>query len=91
MPSVIQFLAPGFLNNEDVIKQIITLSRITIIFMPLISIVAMLGVATNVSGKFWILAFTPTILNLSIILGCFFINDYWIIKSLPVAIATVFG
>ncbi len=91
MPSVIQFLAPGFLNNEDVIEQIITLSRITIIFMPLISIVAMLGVATNVSGKFWILAFTPTILNTSIILGCFFINDYWTIKSLPLAIATVFG
>ncbi len=91
MPFIIQFLAPGFLNNEDVLEQITILSRITIIFMPLISIVAMLGVATNVFGKFWILAFTPTILNLSIILGCFFINDYWIIKSLPLAIATVFG
>ncbi len=91
MPFIIHFLAPGFTNNEDVIKEITTLSRITIIFMPLISIVAMLGVATNVSGKFWILAFTPIILNLSIILGCFFINDYWTIRSLPLAIATVFG
>ncbi len=91
MPFIIHFLAPGFLDNEDIINQITTLSRITIIFMPLISIVAMLGVATNVSGKFWILAFTPTILNSSIILGCFFINDYWTIKSLPLAIATVFG
>ena len=91
MPFIIYFLAPGFLNNEDVIKQITTLSRITIIFMPLISIVAMLGVATNVSGKFWVLAFTPTILNLAIILGCLFINDYWFIKTLPLAFATVFG
>ena len=91
MPYVINFLAPGFLNYEVVINHITTLSRITIIFMPLISIVALLGVATNVSGKFWILAFTPTILNLSIILGCFFINDYWTIKALPLAIATVFG
>ncbi len=91
MPFIIYFLAPGFMNNEVVIEDIITLSRITIIFMPLISIVAMLGVATNVSGKFWILAFTPTILNLSIILGCFFINDQWAIKSLPLAIATIFG
>ena len=91
MPFIIQFLAPGFLHNEDVIKQITALSRITIIFMPLISIVAMLGVATNVSGKFWILALTPTILNSSIILGCFFINDYWTIKSIPLAFATVFG
>ena len=91
MPLLIHFLAPGFSNNEDVIKQITTLSRITIIFMPLISIVALLGVATNVSGKFWVLAFTPTILNSSIILGCFLINDYWSIKSLPLAIAVVFG
>ena len=79
------------MDNDNVVKQITTLSRITIIFMPLISIVAVLGVATNVSGKFWILAFTPTILNLSIILGCFFVNDYWSIKSLPLAIALVFG
>ena len=91
MPFIIHFLAPGFSNNEDVINQITTLSRITIIFMPLISIVAMLGVATNVSGKFWILAFTPIILNSSIIFGCFFINDYWSTKSLPLAIALVFG
>ena len=91
MPFVIHFLAPGFMENDNVIKQITLLSRITIIFMPLISIVAVLGVATNVSGKFWILAFTPTILNLSIIFGCFFVDDYWSIKSLPLAIAVVFG
>ena len=91
MPFIIHFLALGFINNEDAINQITALSRITIIFMPLISIVAMLGVATNVSGKFWILAFTPIILNSSIILGCFFINDYWTIKSLPLAVAIVFG
>ena len=91
MPFVIHFLAPGFSNNEEVINQITTLSRITIIFMPIISIVALLGVATNVSGKFWVLAFTPTILNLSLILGCLFINDYWTIKSLPLAFATVIG
>ena len=58
--------------------------------MPLISIVAIVGVATNVSGKFWILSFTPIILNSSIILGCFFINDYWTIKSLPLAISNGF-
>ncbi len=91
MPFVVHFLAPGFIDNDNVIKQITTLSRITIIFMPLISIIAVLGVATNVSGKFWILAFTPTILNLSIIIGCFFVDDHWSIKSLPLAIAVVFG
>ena len=51
----------------------------------------MLGVATNVSGRFWILSFTPIILNSSIILSCLSINDYWVIKSLPLGVAIVIG
>ena len=91
MPFVIHFLAPGFINNSEVTNQIISLTRITMIFMPLISVVALLGVATNVSGRFWILSFTPIILNLFIILSCFFISDYWTIKSLPLGLAMVAG
>ena len=91
MPFCIYFLAPGFSDNELVLEQITSLTRITIIFMPLISIVALLGVATNVSGKFWVLSFIPIILNFSLIIGCFFINDYLSIKSLPLAFATVLG
>ena len=91
MPFVVYFLAPGFANNNEVTNQIISLTRITMIFMPLISAVALLGVATNVSGRFWILSFTPIILNSCIILSCFFISDYWTIKSLPLGIATVIG
>ena len=56
------FFAPGFIDNEKVTNQIISLTRITMIFMPLISISSLVGVATNVSGKFWILSFTPIIL-----------------------------
>ena len=89
MPFVVYFLAPGFADDKEVRDQITTLTRITIIFMPLISIVSLIGVVTNVSGRFWILAFTPVILNLFIIISCFLVNDYWTIKSLPIAVATV--
>ena len=89
MPFIVHILAPGFLQNNLVVNHIISLTRITIIFMPLISMVAILGVVTNVSGKFWPFAFTPIILNLSLIIGCFFISDFWIIKSMPLSIATV--
>ena len=89
MPFLIFVLAPGFTNNDIVVSQIITLSRITIIFMPLISIVALLGVVTNVSGRFWPLAFTPIILNFCLIISCYFISDFEFSKSLPLAIATV--
>ncbi|MDC1067424.1 murein biosynthesis integral membrane protein MurJ, partial [Alphaproteobacteria bacterium] len=89
MPFVVHFLAPGFSNNSGIMNQIIVMTRITIFFMPLVSIVALLGVATNVSGKFWALSFTPIILNFCLIISCFFISEDSIIKSLPLAIATV--
>ena len=89
MPFVVYFLAPGFSDDNIVINNIIMMTRITIFFMPLISIVALLGVATNVSGRFWALSFTPIILNSCIIISCFFIKEDLIIKSLPLAIANV--
>ena len=89
MPFIVYVLAPGFSDNIVVVNHIIFLTRITIIFMPLISMVALLGVITNVSGRFWPFAFTPIILNLSLICSCFFISDFWFIKSMPLSIATV--
>ena len=89
MPFITHVLAPGFSDNNLVMSHIISLTRITIIFMPLISIVAILGVVTNVAGKFWPFAFTPIILNLSLIISCFFIDDSLIIKSMPLSIGTV--
>ena len=91
MPVVVSVLAPGFIDNREVTNQITTLARITMIFMPLISAVALLGVATNVSGRFWILSFTPLILNSCIILSCLSISDNLAIKSLPLGIAMVIG
>ncbi|MDC0226939.1 murein biosynthesis integral membrane protein MurJ [Alphaproteobacteria bacterium] len=91
MPFLVHVLAPGFTDNNLVIDQITILTRVTIIFMPLVSIVALLGVITNVSGRFWVLASTPIILNFVLIISCFFINNFWDIKSLPLALATVFG
>ena len=75
MPFIIYILAPGFSDNNLVFEQITSLTRITIIFMPLISIVALLGMATNVYGKFWVLSFTPIILNFCLNFRCFFRCD----------------
>ena len=91
MPFIVYFLAPGFVDDSDTINQITVMTRITIFFMPLASVVALLGVATNVSGKFWALSFTPIILNFCLIIGCFFIDNNLIVRSLPLAVATVFA
>ena len=89
MPFIVYILAPGFANNSLVVNQILLLTRITIIFVPLITMVAILGIVTNVSGRFWPFAFTPIIMNLSLIASYFLISDFWIVKSMPLAIATV--
>ena len=89
MPFLILLLAPGFIENDLVVGQIVILSRITIIFMPLISIVALLGVVGNVSGRFWPIASTPIILNFCLIISCYFISDFEFLKSIPLAFATV--
>ncbi len=91
MPLIPYIIAPGFINNSTVLEQITLLTRITILFMPLVSLVALLGIITNVSGKFWVFSSTPIILNFSLILSCFFIDDFWTIKSFPLALGTVIG
>ena len=87
MPFFIKLLAPGIINNEKIFSDIVTLSRFTIIFLPFISMTAFFGAMLNASGRFFYFAFTPIIFNLSIIISCFLINEAFIIKSLPLAIA----
>ncbi len=87
MPFFIRIIAPGIVNYENYFNDIVTLSRFTIIFLPFISMTAFFGAMLNASGRFFYFAFTPIIFNLSIIIACFYINEAWEIKSLPLAIA----
>ncbi len=87
MPFFIRIIAPGIVNYENYFNDIVTLSRFTIIFLPFISMTAFFGAMLNASGRFFYFAFTPIIFNLSIIISCFYINEAWQIKSLPLAIA----
>ena len=88
MPFFIKIIAPGIINYENYFKNIVTLSRFTIIFLPFISMTAFLGAMLNASGRFFYFAFTPIIFNLSIIISCFYINEAaFKIKSLPLAVA----
>ena len=81
MPFFIKIIAPGIVNYENYINDIIILSIFTIIFLPFISITAFFGAMLNASGRFFYFAFTPIIFNLSIIISCFYINDALKIKS----------
>ena len=87
MPFIVHIIAPGLASNENFFNDIVYLSRITILFLPLISITALLGSMLNASGRFFYFAFTPVIFNILIILSCFFIAENLKIRSLPLGIA----
>ena len=87
MNELILMIAPGFYENKELLNQIVILSRFTILFLPIISIVALFGAMLNASGKFAPFAFTPIILNISLICACLFIYKNFNIKSFPLALA----
>ena len=77
---LVQIIAPGFLNQPLVLFDIITLTRITIFFLPLISLVSLFGAMLNAKGKFAPFAFSPVILNICIIFSCLFVSEKFNIK-----------
>ncbi len=68
MPVIIFAMTPGFFEVPDKFATTISLSRIVFPFLIMISILSLLSGILNSFDKFAAAAFTPTILNLSMIL-----------------------
>lgn len=71
MPWVVQFLAPGFVDDAGKIELATTLSRITFPFLLFISVVSFQSGILNSLGKFAAPAAAPVILNLMMIASVF--------------------
>ena len=69
MPTVIAILAPGFVENANLYEAAIGLSRITLPYLPMISLVALWAAITNAHNRFFGGAVAPVILNLCLIAG----------------------
>ena len=65
MPQLVKILAPGFLDEKNTI--IISLTRITFIYLIFISLVSFMSAVLNSYGKFASPAITPVILNMTLI------------------------
>lgn len=76
MPSFMFVLAPGFESIPGKLALTTTLSRITFPFLLCVSMVSLLSGVLNSVGKFWAAAFTPTLLNLTMIGALFIITPY---------------
>ena len=83
-------LAPGFMKNTEAFETAVYFSRATIIYLPMLSLIAIWGSVLQSSGKFMPSAAAPIILNISLITASILIltikQPYFIIAlSVPLA------
>ena len=73
MPFVIWVLAPGFADTPARFEATIALARVTIPYLPMISLVALWAAVTNAHERFFGGAVAPVILNICLIGGALLI------------------
>ena len=66
-PAIVTISAPGFLETPDKFELAVTLTRITFLYIFFMSMVAFAAGILNTWGKFSVPAFTPALLNVSLI------------------------
>jgi putative peptidoglycan lipid II flippase len=66
-PFVIHVFAPGFETTGRRFELAVTMLRINFPYLMLVSLTAFSGAILNTYSRFWVAAFTPVILNLSMI------------------------
>lgn len=72
-PIIIFLFAPGFSHDGERAQLATHMLRITMPFLMLVSITAMAGAVLNTYGYFGVPAFTPVLLNISMILAALFL------------------
>lgn len=76
-PAVIAVFAPGYLDNPAVYRETISMLRMTLPYLPLISLVAFAGGILNSHQRFALPAATPVLLNLSLIAAAFWLKNHF--------------
>ncbi len=67
MPEVLALIAPGYRDDPELLALTIDLSRVTFPYIIFISLVSLLSGILNSHDRFAAVAFTPVLLNLSLI------------------------
>jgi len=66
-PVLVMIFAPGFIGNEDKYTLTVDMVRITFPYILFVSLTALAAGLLNTYGRFGVPAFTPVLLNLSLI------------------------
>ncbi|WP_083232441.1 murein biosynthesis integral membrane protein MurJ [Endozoicomonas atrinae] len=76
-PILIRLFAPGFINEPEKLALAGDMLRITFPYLLLISLTALAGSILNTYGRFAVPAFTPVLLNLSLIGSTLLLTPYF--------------
>lgn len=76
-PAIVTLSAPGFVDTPDKFELAVTLTRITFLYIFFMSMVAFAAGILNTWGRFSVPAFTPVLLNLSLILMALFAQGWF--------------
>lgn len=76
-PFVIYIFAPGFGHADDRTVLATEMLRLTFPYLMLISLTAMAGAILNTYGYFGVPAFTPVLLNISMILAAVYLSPHF--------------
>lgn len=87
MPLVISLLAPGFSEEDGRFQQAVDLARITMPYLPMVSMVAFWAALTNANNRFLGGAAAPIILNIMLMLGALAASLSSAAGAIPVAAA----
>tara|TARA_B100000683_G_scaffold35702_3_gene31421 strand:+ start:13335 stop:14879 length:1545 start_codon:yes stop_codon:yes gene_type:complete len=94
MPSIVNFIAPGFINDIERLELAIPYARIVFPYLVFIIFTALFASALNTSGRFWSGAAAPVILNvfliIALIISIYFDKETGIIMCWAVLLAGVF-
>lgn len=80
-PLVIRIFAPGFATQGERFELAVTMLRITFPYLMLISLTAFSGAILNTYSRYWVAAFTPVLLNISMILAAIYFAPH---MSVPI-------
>ena len=87
MPQVIGFLAPGFSEEDQRFQDAVTLARITLPYLPMVSMVAFWAAVTNANNRFLGGAAAPIILNIMLMIGALISSISASFGAVPLAFA----
>lgn len=90
-PQIVRLFAPGFVTSGERFDLAVTMLRITFPYLMLVSLTAFSGAILNTYSRFWVAAFTPILLNISMISAALLLAPYFKTPIIALAWGVFFG